>query len=175
MRSTKSHLKKVIGDSTLTFEELSTVLTQIEACLNSRPITAITDDPDDANPLTPGHFLVGESLINLSDINYTNKNISNLQRWQIVQRIVGEFWNRWSREYVVTLNQKYKWSKRQPEPEIDDIVILRDDNLPPTKWLLGRVLFKHPGADGITRVVTVKCKNNILKRPCNKLCILPKQ
>ncbi|CAG9093618.1 unnamed protein product [Plutella xylostella] len=53
VRSTKTHLKKVIGDSTLTFEELSTVLTQIEACLNSRPLTKLSENPDEPLPLTP--------------------------------------------------------------------------------------------------------------------------
>ncbi|EFN70688.1 hypothetical protein EAG_00141, partial [Camponotus floridanus] len=55
VKSTKHHLRRVIGESTLTFEEMSTLLAQIEACLNSRPLQALSDDPDDLSALTPGH------------------------------------------------------------------------------------------------------------------------
>ncbi|XP_045535769.1 uncharacterized protein LOC123721327 [Papilio machaon] len=63
IKSTKHHLRRVIGDSTLTFEELSTVLSQIEACLNSRPLSQNSANSTDPNPLTPGHFLVGQPLV----------------------------------------------------------------------------------------------------------------
>ncbi|XP_025265819.1 uncharacterized protein LOC112638395 [Camponotus floridanus] len=59
VKSTKYHLRRVIGETTLIFEEMSTLLAQIEACLNSRPLQALTDDPDDLSALTPGHFLIG--------------------------------------------------------------------------------------------------------------------
>lgn len=174
VRSTKSHMKRVIGDSILTFEELTTVLTQIEACLNSRPLTKLSDNPDDPLPLTPGHFLVGEPLLNIPDEDATYTHVTGLQRWRLVQKIVNDFWKRWSDEYLVTLNQRHKWNNVLPEPQIDDVVIIKDNNLPPAKWLLGRIVEKHTGKDNITRVVTVKCKNSLVKRPCNKLCFLPK-
>ncbi|XP_046968281.1 uncharacterized protein LOC124535923 [Vanessa cardui] len=69
VRSTKYHLKRVIGDTTLTYEELSTLLTQIEACLNSRPLCPLSDS--DVLPLTPGHFLIGEPLITIPDEDYS--------------------------------------------------------------------------------------------------------
>ncbi|XP_052743937.1 uncharacterized protein LOC128199251 [Bicyclus anynana] len=174
VRSAKTHLKKVIGDSTLTFEELSTVLAQVEACLNSRPITQLSDSPDDPVPLTPGHFLVGEPLIAIPDQYNTDEKISGIERWRLMQKMVNDFWKRWSKEYLVTLSQRYKWTTERNEPEIDDIVIVKEDNIPPAKWVLGKIVEKHTGKDNITRVVTIKCKNNFLKRPVSKLCFLPK-
>lgn len=175
IRSTKIHLQKVISNTTLTYEELTTVLVQIEACLNSRPITVLSDDPNDPLPLTPGHFLIGEPIINLADENYTNSNIASLDRWRLIQKIVTDFWNRWHKEYLVNLNQRYKWNTKNTDPDIDDVVILKEDNMPPSKWLLGKIIKKHVGPDNLTRVVTVKCKNGTYKRPVSKICILPKQ
>lgn len=173
IKSTKSHLNRVISDSTLTYEEMSTVLCQIEACLNSRPLSIVLDDPNGAIPLTPGHFLVGEPLMTVPDRNYENANVSSLRRWQITQRMLQTFWRRWSQEYLAYLMQRYKWTKHVQEPNIGDIVLIKEDNLPPAKWLMGKIIDKHPGLDNITRVVTLKCNNSFIKRAVSKLCVLP--
>ena len=62
VKSLKTHLRKVIGETNLTFEELTTILAQIQACLNSQPLTLIPGEGDEVEPLTPGHFLVGQPL-----------------------------------------------------------------------------------------------------------------
>ncbi len=59
MRSVKSALKKTLGKKSLTREELDTVLIEVEACVNSRPLTFVGDGPEDRTPLTPFHFLLG--------------------------------------------------------------------------------------------------------------------
>ena len=61
VKSLKTILKEVIGDVRLSFEELTTVLTQVEACLNSWPLTPISSEDDGIEVLTPGHFLIGQS------------------------------------------------------------------------------------------------------------------
>ncbi|GFX39978.1 integrase catalytic domain-containing protein [Trichonephila clavipes] len=58
IKSTKYHLKRVVGETKLTYEEFETFLTQIEACLNSRPLTPISNDSNDQSTLTPGHFII---------------------------------------------------------------------------------------------------------------------
>ncbi|XP_044013454.1 uncharacterized protein LOC122855828 [Aphidius gifuensis] len=60
VRSAKHHFKRVIGDHKFTYEHFRTFLTQVECLLNSRPSFPMTDDPEDLQALTPGHFLVGE-------------------------------------------------------------------------------------------------------------------
>ncbi|XP_046973670.1 uncharacterized protein LOC124540249 [Vanessa cardui] len=134
IKSAKTHLKRVIGDSTLTFEELSTVLTQIEACLNSRPMTYLSEDPGDPQPLTPGHFLIGEQMVAIPDEAPTDVQVTGLQRWKMTQKMVNDFWRKWSEEYLVSLNQRYKWFTKKQDPDIGNIVVIKDHNLPPTKW-----------------------------------------
>ncbi|XP_063545735.1 uncharacterized protein LOC134753726 [Cydia strobilella] len=173
IKSTKYHIKRVIGESTLTFEEMATLLSQIEACLNSRPISVVPNDPNEPNPLTPGHFLIGEPLVTVPERNYECSNISTLKRWQLTQRMLQNFWRRWSNEYLTHYLQRYKWAHQVPEPNVGDVVLVKEDDLPPSKWLFGRIMQKHPGSDQLTRVVTIKCKNTLIKRPTSKLCVLP--
>ncbi|XP_037293582.1 uncharacterized protein LOC119189039 [Manduca sexta] len=92
IKSTKFHLKRVIGDSMLTFEEMTTLLNQIEACLNSRPITVMDNtDVIEPLPLTPGHFLIGEPLVAVPDPNYESSKINSLSRWQLLQKCIKAF------------------------------------------------------------------------------------
>lgn len=174
VKSAKRHLSRVIGSATLTYEEMSTLLTQIEACLNSRPL--FKQEGDEQYILTPGHFLVGEQLTSVPDhTDHKICNVNLLTRWQLLQRMTAQFWKRWHLEYLHTMQQRYKWHTRVPPPNVGDIVIIKEEDVPPTKWLLGRIIHVHPGADQLVRVVTLKCKgDSILKRPLSKLIFLPK-
>lgn len=172
VKSVKGHLKRVIGQTFLTYEELSTLLSQVEACVNSRPLTLVNSTLDEP-PLTPGHFLVGEPLIGVPEPSFVDFKLNNLNRWNMIQRMVQCLWQRWQNEYLTTLQHRYKWNKNQPDVAIGTVVLVKDDRLPPGKWLLGRIIRKHPGPDGITRVVTLQYKDNTFKRPIAKLCPLP--
>lgn len=173
VKSTKNHLKRVLGTATLTFEELSTVLTQIEAVLNSRPLHPMTNDPNDLETLTPGHFLVGEALLTVPEPNYIDVNEHRLTRWQRMQQIQQSFWKRWHVEYLHHIQQTQKWNHRQPNVKIDDMVIIKNDQLPPTRWLLGRIVAVTCGKDGLIRVVKIRTKNGEIDRPITKICVLP--
>ena len=173
VKSMKFHFKRVIGDIKLNFEELMTVLTQIESCLNSRPLTSLpTHDDDGIEALTPDHFLIGQSLECIPDSSFSYHSLSLLKRWDICQSIVHHFWKRWSCEYLISLRRSNKWLFPSRNIQTNDIVVLQDDNLIPTKWPLARVLQVHPGKDGIVRVATVKMSTGMYKRPVSKLALL---
>ncbi|GFW42606.1 integrase catalytic domain-containing protein [Trichonephila clavipes] len=89
--SLKYHLKRVIGNSILSHEEFLTLVVQIEAVLNSRPICPLSNDPNDVETLTPAHFLVGSSLVAVPDPDYTEIPMNRLSRWQLVQRMNQHF------------------------------------------------------------------------------------
>lgn len=166
----KYHLRRVVGEQKLTYEEFITLLHQIEACLNSRPLIGLTENPDDQY-LTPGHFLIGDALISRPQTDPHHINLTT--RWQMVQAMHKRIWKCWSTDYLQQLQIRSKWNYPQKNIEIDDIVLVKEDNLPPGKWALGRVTYVHPGKDGHVRVVTLKTKNGEIKRPILKLSVLP--
>ena len=175
VKSMKHHLKRVLGEQKLTFEDLTTLLTKIEACLNSRPLCPLTEDPDDFyNYLTPGHFLTGSPTMSLPLSDYSDvKYVDLRRRWQLTQHMLHKFWKSWSNDYLNQLQIRSKWNKPTTNMKKDDIVLVRDNNLAPGKWAMGRVLELHPGADGFVRVTTVKTQTGIIKRPVVKLIPLP--
>ena len=157
----------------MTFEEMSTTLCQIEACLNSRPLVPLnTVDENVIEVLTPGHFIAGKSLTALPDRSATERPLTELKRWQLCQNVVNHFWKRWSVEYIMSLTKYTKWTDQKDNISIGDIVILRDEVLFPTYWPLARVINVHPGKDNLIRVVTLKTSKGIYKRPVTKIVVL---
>ncbi|XP_011884048.1 PREDICTED: uncharacterized protein LOC105571185, partial [Vollenhovia emeryi] len=127
VKSAKHHLRRVIGETTLTFEEMSTLLSQIEACLNSRPLQALSDDPDDVSALSPGHFLIGAPLLAVPEPTLVEARESTLSRWQHVQQMRDHFLRRWSCEYLHSLTSRPKWQVQDAAPHVGDLCLLRHD------------------------------------------------
>ncbi|XP_021964112.2 uncharacterized protein LOC110859463 [Folsomia candida] len=173
VKSTKFHLKRIMGLQRLTFEELSTLTCQIEAVLNSRPLTPESTDPTDLRALTSGHFLIGQALTSVPDSDLSEVPVSRLIRWQLIQNMLQQFWKRWSAEYLTRMQARQKWLVPVPSIKLGSLVIIKDDNTPPLKWSLGRIIKLHPGEDQQIRTVTVKTASGELKRPIVKICLLP--
>ena len=170
VKSFKTHLKKVMGNVKLTFEELTTTLTQIESCLNSRPLVPRpSDDDDGVEVLTPGHFLIGRPLEALPDPGSSYRSLNLLRRWDLCQALTRHFWKRWSTEYLSTLRKFAKWHRRTPNLAEGDVVLIREDGLVPTHWPIARVTSTHAGKDGVIRVCTLKTPKGIYTRPAAKL------
>ncbi|XP_068909850.1 uncharacterized protein [Tenebrio molitor] len=150
------------------------VVESIEACLNSRPLCPLTEDPSDLNVLTPGHFLIGTAMTSPLEHQIVDVPQNRLTRWQHLEQMRQHFWNRWSKEYVGQLQERPKWQKGNSSAAIKegDLVVLKEAT-PPLTWKLGRVTAVHPGADDIIRVATVKTDSGTTKRAVRNLCVLP--
>lgn len=170
VKSAKHHLIRIMGDKKLTFEELTTLLCQIEAILNSRPMYPLTNNQNDFGTITPGHFLIGQAIIAPPDSQM--KQTSLLSRWNLIQRMYQDFWKIWSTEYLSRLQQRTKWKVEQDGVKNGDLVLIKNENMAPTNWAMGRIVATHPGDDGFVRAVTLKTSNTEMRRPISKICPL---
>ncbi|CAK1597725.1 unnamed protein product [Parnassius mnemosyne] len=173
VRSTKHHLKHLLQNTHLTYEEMATCHTQIEAVLNSRPLTPISTDPSDFSALTPAHFLIGRSLIAIPQPQIGDANITRLDRFKRIELIKQHFWSRFSLEYVNLLQQKVKWRSSTKELKLGSLVLVKERALPPLMWSLGRVMQLYPGSDGVSRVAELKTRRGTIRRAFNNICPLP--
>ena len=173
IKSMKTCLLKSMGQSRLTFEEFLTLVIQVEATLNSRPLGAVSSASDELDILTPGHFLIGANLKSLPSQREDEFSGSTGSRWKHLEQIFAHYWKRWSNEYLNTLNQRAKSRKVQENIQIGDLGLLVNENLPPYIWPLCKVIETIKGSDGLVRVVKVKMGNAIFKRGINKFCRLP--
>ena len=108
VKSVKKHLSRIMGETRLTYEEMYTVLTQVEGCLNSRPLFPLSNDPNDLTPLTPGHFLIGDSLSAVPQRDQGDVARNRLSRYEHLQPMLQHFWKRWQVEYLNQLQQRKK-------------------------------------------------------------------
>lgn len=173
IRCVKHHLIRTMGDGSMTYDDLATVLTRIESCLNSRPLIPMTNDPEDFTYITPGHFMIGDSLLAIPEPNLIDEKVTPTDRYRMMLKRTQIFWSQWQSEYLKMLQQRPKWLKVNENLQVGNIVLIKDERLPPLKWLLGKILDVHPGSDGLVRVCTVKTINGIYKRPVVKLSLLP--
>ena len=162
----------VVREQTLTDDYLHTLFCEIEAIVNSRPITRVPGEVSDLEPLTPNHLLQLKSDVNLSPAIAGKLSQYAKRRWRQVQYLADLFWRRWTAEYLPQLLQRQKWVHPKRNAKEGDVVLIVNEATPRNAWPLGRVIETLPGSDGLVRRVKVKTKSNVLVRPIDKLCLL---
>lgn len=172
VKSMKTHIYRAFRNTKFSYEDFNTTIAQIEACLNSRPLCALTNDVDNMEALTPGHFLIGQAILTPPHPNITHIEMNRLSHYQQIQRALQTFWKGWSHEYLSKLQQRPKWKQQHPNMEVGQIVLIHDETMP-TQWNLGRITKTFKGSDQLVRSVEVKSKDAIVTRPIHKLSLLP--
>ena len=154
-------------------DSFHTLLCEVEAIINSRPITNVSDDPDDLEPLTPNHILTGKSVVTIPPPGvFQREDVYMRRRWRRVQYLANLFWSRWRNEYLLLLQSRQKWNVRQRNMMKGDVVLVRDDTAPRSDWKLGLVEETENDQSGDVRAVTIKTHTTQLRRPINKLVLL---
>nr|CAH7749573.1 unnamed protein product [Callosobruchus chinensis] len=174
VKRAKFHLDRILNNNCLTFEQLATVFAQIEAIMNSRPLTPLSSDPSDLSVLTPGHFLIHYPLLSVPQVDLTSVPSNRLTQYEGLQKLMQTFWRRWKKDYLQQLQTRTKWLESNGTPIREGtLVFLADENTPPLHWKRGRVTKLHPGSDGIVRSVTLRTATGDTTRAVQKLAVLP--
>ncbi|KAK3736769.1 hypothetical protein QZH41_020665, partial [Actinostola sp. cb2023] len=190
IRTVRNVLSSLLQDNgaQLDDESLRTLMCEAEAIVNSRPLTVDQlTDPESSGPLTPNHLLTMKSRVLLAPPgSFQSADLYCTRRWRRVQHLVNEFWSRWRKEYLVSLQQRQKWIYSRRNLQVDDIVIIKDDNAARNCWQLARVSATYPSLDGLVRKVQVALADSCcldkdgkrsaplryLERPVKKLVLL---
>ena len=175
IRSTKTILRSLlINESSrlVTDEILSTLLCEVEAIMNDRPLTPNPTSLNDAPALTPNMLLTYRRRSVLPPGVFDPADVYSKRWWRQAQHLADVFWRRWVAEYIPTLQLRQKWTHDQPCVKIDDIVLVSEEPAPRGDWPLGRVTDVKLGTDQKPRSATVLVRGKEKIRPISKLVLL---
>ncbi|XP_011405521.1 PREDICTED: uncharacterized protein LOC100634905 [Amphimedon queenslandica] len=167
IQSAKRCVRKTIGKARLTYDELITIIAEVEIILNSRPLSYIESD-DNEQPLTPSHLIIGRQVINLPSVESDNSfeeefriTIEELHdRMKYFHFLLNHFWKRWRSSYSIKLRDTHRHSplKLNQSGRINkgDVVLIHNEELPRGQWRLGVVESLFKGIDRFIRGVSVR-------------------
>lgn len=153
---------------------LQTLMNEIQGILNSRPLTLVSCDSKDLDPLTTNHLLLLRANPNLHTGSFCKEDVYSRSRWKQLQYMTDIFssWKRWLKECLPTPQKREKWMRPSRCFMPGDLFLIADESMPRGKWPFGRVIEGHHGMDGYLRSVKGRTRSMILTRPVTKLCIL---
>ena len=176
----KMSLKKTLGRAFVTLTVLQTIIVEVEAVLNDRPLTYLPSATGDPEPLTPSHLLCGRRIVPLphpdaedeemTDPDYLSADQlrSKMDRQGLLLR---HFQSRWKKEYLTSLREVHRTTGIAEQTiKIGEVVQIHDDS-PRNQWKLAVIEDLKKGDDGYVRSVTVRTANGRTNRPI--ACLYP--
>ncbi|XP_048481522.1 uncharacterized protein LOC125489539 [Plutella xylostella] len=173
IRSVKVSLKIILRERAPREEVLLTLMAEVEQIVNSRPLTHVSVEPGSSEALTPNHFLLGSSS-NLPVLGeFCESDLYLRKQWRISQRLADMYWSRWVKEFLPELIPRRKWTDEVPPIKVGDLVVIVDGNAPRNMWLRGVVEAVLPGKDERVRVVDVRTRAGLVRRPATRVATIP--
>jgi hypothetical protein len=172
VRNVKSCLKKILGRSLISIDEMNTKLIEIEYALNSRPLTYVYNDENEPSAVTPNNFLINGELLTLPDANVDLTKQDLVTKLACKETLLAHFWHRWQYEYLCNLKERTIKNKKEHDMKINDLVLLKDAKQPRQCWRMGKIVELYEGKDGIVRAAKIKVGDSYFKRPLQLLCPL---
>lgn len=155
VQGVKQSLRKTIGCTNLLFKELRTLLVEVEAVINSRPLTYVQEEKRGVNyVLTPSHLMYGRNIVNLPnsckfEIESTYQTLT--KRLKAHRHLLNQLLTIWRKDYLMNLGESHAVRQKQmkgPLIAVGDVVVLKDDMTKRQFWKLGLVEELFPGKDG---------------------------
>ena len=164
------------GPAKLTHEVLTTLMAEVTAIINARPLCPVSTDPDDPFILTPAMLLTQKvGTPSLPPGEFDDKDLSRCQ-WRRVQRLADMFWKRWKRDYIAGLQARSKWTTEKPNLQEGDVVLLKDSQSKRNDWPMGLINRTFPSEDGRVRKIEVKIihqgEQRLFLRPVTEVVLL---
>ena len=173
IRTAQKILSALLKQQTVDDECLHTLMCEVESIMNGRPLTKVSDDPNDLEALTPNHLLLLQPGPSLPPGVFDQTDMYTKRRWRQAQYLSNVFWRRWLKEYLPELQRRQKWNKPRRNFVVGDIVLMVDENSPRSSWPLGRVVRVKPNSsDGFVRRIVLRTKYGYLERPVDKVVLL---
>ena len=154
VRTVKEPLRKVLKGALVTYTELSTIIKEVQAQVNDRPLHEASASTLEV--ITPSMLCLGRKLrpwVDHYDSTPLPLESKIRERWKHRQNIVRSFFESWAQNYVNSLQQRAKWQTNSPNLKVGDLVLLELQNIKKHKWPLGRVIEIFTGRDGKVRSV----------------------
>jgi hypothetical protein len=169
--SMKSALKRSLGNRSLSYTELETCLHEVEACLNSRPLTSAGDDIDSVTALTPAHFILGRSSW-MKTYDSPEKSALDDQelrlRFKYRQSQLDKFWEIWIEDYIRNL-PPFRGTPSSDSIQEGNLVLVQGEKPNRLQWPLGIVRKVFPGRDNLVRTVEVHTSQGVYVRPIQRI------
>jgi len=172
IRTVRAVMMGVCDTQRMTDESLATLFCKVESIVNGRPITKLSNDPNDLRPLTPNHLLLFKANPSTKPPGKFVLQDLYRKRWRQVEYLTNLFWTRWTKEYLPLLQMRPKWSEVKRNMHKGDLVLLCGKAGQRNEWPLGLIIETYPGPDGLVRSVKLRTKDGELTRPITKLCLL---
>ena len=172
IRSVRKILDALLVQQALTDESLHTLLCEVEAVMNSRPLTHVSSDHRDPSPLTPNDLLLLKSTTAVPAYVTRGDDLYSRKRWRQASYLADVFWHRWKKEYVSLLQQRQVRMRSSKNLKVGDVVLLADDSVPRSEWPLGRIVHVRTSDDGLVRSASLVSKGKTVTRPVSKLVLL---
>ena len=163
VQMTKKSLRKVVGQAVLSYVEFNTILLEIEALINARPITWDYDDPNEPGPIAPSDLLYGRPYRQFPPMHEVRVDGKLPQmcrgRLRYLEKLKTHWWDCWIKEYLKELqavHTKRKVTNDEKAAVPGDVVLVRNQNICRGAWKLGKILEVKPGKDNLIRTAKIE-------------------